>query len=206
VKNNLIEKAAIFVENQLTNSDESGHDWAHTYRVWQYTKHISKSVSCNKLVAELGALFHDIADAKFHNGNENIAEEITRNWLSENTKDKASIEKVIFIINHVSFRKKYTPNTDEYPELVIVQDADRLDAIGAVGIARAFSFGGYKNRPLYNTNGSQSKNTIAHFYEKLLKLSPQMNTTVGKELAKERHVFMQQFLHQFEKEVNTTLK
>jgi uncharacterized protein len=198
----LISKAARFVESKLIESDESGHDWNHTQRVWQLTKQIAMHTKCNIEIAELGALFHDIADAKFHNGDESIGGITTQHWLSENTDNTTLIKEVTFIVNHVSYRKKYIPDINKYPELSIVQDADRLDAIGAIGIARAFSYGGFKNRPLYSMSKNGSQNTIAHFYEKLLHLKDQMNTKFGKELAEERHDFIVAFLNQFQKEVN----
>lgn len=198
---NLIEKAAEYVESKLSTSDEGGHDWHHTKRVWNVTKYLTEANNCNKTIAELGALFHDIADAKFHNGDETVGEKITQNWLQKNKVNLDIVERVVFIVNHVSFRKKYKPNLKNELELAIVQDADRLDAIGAIGIARAFSFGGYKNRPLYSTT-NQTNSTIDHFYDKLLLLSSQMNTEAARKIAIEKHNFMKAFLDQFNKETN----
>lgn len=205
MEKSLINDAAQFVKSKLKKADESGHDWNHTFRVWQLTKNIAQQTRCKMEVAELGALFHDIADAKFHDGDELVGEKITHNWLRNNTKDINLIEKVVFIVNYVSYRKKYRPNIDTQTELAIVQDADRLDAMGAIGIARAFSFGGFKNRPLYSYSENNSENTIAHFHEKLLHLKDLMNTPAAKLLAKERHDFMILYLDHFQKEINTTI-
>ena len=201
MNNSIIKKAAEYVRSIQIKADESGHDWHHTERVWLNTKYLATKIECNTEVAELGALFHDIADAKFHNGDETIGAALTKEWLENQFYDKEKIDTVVFIVDHVSFRKKYKPNPKTHPELSVVQDADRLDAMGAIGIARAFSYGGYKQRPLYTANFKEASSTIGHFYEKLLTLYKLMNTEPAKELAKERHDFMVSFLEQFQKDI-----
>lgn len=213
----MIEKTIAFVKEKLCGA-EAGHDWFHIERVYKTSLLIAKSHSkANLLVVQLGALLHDIADSKFHNGNEHIGPQTAREFLLENNIEKKVIEKVIQIIENISFRggiiKKHTSI-----ELEIVQDADRLDAIGAIGIARAFNYGGFKNRTLYNPfikpNLKMTKEeyisstapTINHFYEKLLLLKDKMNTQKGKELAQQRHHFMEVFLEQFYDEWNASDK
>lgn len=209
----IIEKTIEFVKKTLQGA-EAGHDWSHIERVYKNAIQIAQgSNDINILVVELGALLHDIADSKFHNGDESIGPKIAREFLELHQVDENVIREVVNIIENISFKntkdktKKYTSK-----ELQIVQDADRLDAIGAIGIARAFNYGGFKNRELYNPqiqpNLNMSKEeyknakapTINHFYEKLLLLKDKMNTPKGRELAEERHRFMEVFLEQFYKE------
>ncbi len=204
----IIEKTIIFVKEKLHNA-ESGHDWFHVERVYKNALFIAKNEVCNELVVQLGTLLHDIADSKFHNGDETIAPKITRQFLEEQNTEETVIQHVISIIENISFKggnfdKKFTSK-----ELEIVQDADRLDALGAIGIARAFNYGGFKNRLLYDPNippnlnmtkeeyKTANSHTINHFYEKLLLLKDKMNTKTGKEMAQERHQFMEVFLAQF---------
>lgn len=209
----IIEKTIAFVKQTLQGA-EAGHDWFHIERVYKNAMHIANgNPNVNLLVVQLGALLHDIADSKFHNGNETIGPKMAQKFLEENQIDENIIEQVVKIIENISFKggvkREYTSE-----ELDIVQDADRLDAIGAIGIARTFNYGGFKNRELYNPeikpNLNMSKEeyknstapTINHFYEKLLLLKDKMNTQKGKELAEERHRFMETFLEQFYKEWN----
>jgi uncharacterized protein len=157
----------------------------------------------------LGALLHDIADSKFHNGDETIGPKMAREFLASNDVDETTIQHVINIIENISFKGGNTEKLFSSIELNIVQDADRLDAIGAIGIARAFNYGGFKNRPLYNPNiapnlhmnkeeyKSSEAPTLNHFYEKLLLLKDKMNTETGKKIAQERHRYMEGFLSQF---------
>lgn len=212
--NDAILKTIDFVKERL-NGIESGHDWFHTERVWKMSKLIAKTEDCNMLVVEFSALLHDIADPKFYNGDENLALNISSNFLKEIGVEKNIIEQVLFVIKNISFKNKGEISKENYTkELEIVQDADRLDAIGAIGIARAFNFGGFKNNlihhPEIKPNLALSKDeykksdgtTINHFYEKLLLLKEMMNTQKGKELAEERHNFMLVFLEQFYKDWN----
>ena len=209
----LIEKTITFVKQKLENA-ESGHDWFHIERVYKNALLITKNENCDKKIVELGALLHDIADSKFHDGDETIGPKTARNFLeSENVKEKI-INQVIFIIENISFKGGNFDKKTATIELEIVQDADRLDAIGSIGIARTFNYGGFKNRQIYNPEilpnlkmtKEEYKNsdapTINHFYEKLLLLKDKMNTETGKKIAQERHQFMETFLEQFYSEWN----
>ncbi|WP_205509986.1 HD domain-containing protein [Longitalea arenae] len=193
---------------------EGGHDWWHIHRVWKTAQMIAASEDADELVVALGALLHDIADSKFHNGDESIGPRKAREWLQSLNVDEPVIEHVENIITHISFKGGNHHQPFRSIELDIVQDADRLDAMGAIGIARAFNYGGYKNRALYDpaipANMSMSKEeyksskapTINHFYEKLLLLKDRMNTETGKRLAIQRHAFMEHYLRQFYAEWN----
>ena len=211
-KETIIEATKDFVKETLKNA-ESGHDWSHTLRVYNNARLIAKSESVDLYIVALGALLHDIADSKFHNGDDNIAPRVARKFLVQHNVDSFVIDSVIDIINNISFNKSLeTNNKTNSIELDVVQDADRLDAIGAIGIARCFNYGGFKNRNLFDPsikpNLKMSKNeyknstapTINHFYEKLLLLSDKMNTKTGKKIAKERHQFMTEYLDQFHAE------
>ena len=204
----LLSKTILFVKQQLKDS-EGGHDWFHIERVYKNALLISKSETCDKLVVQLGALLHDIADSKFHNGDETIGPRLAREFLeAENVPDEV-ITQVVAIIENISYKGGNFSKTYHSKELDIVQDADRLDAIGAIGIARTFNYGGFKNRPLYNPaiapnlrmTKEEYKNseapTLNHFYEKLLLLKGKMNTETAKQIAKDRHHFMEVFLSQF---------
>ena len=204
----LIDATVQFVRETLKNA-EGGHDWWHIQRVWTNAKLIAQTENADQLTVELAALLHDIADSKFHNGDEEIGPRTAGNYLQSIHADTAVIEHVQQIIRHMSFKSSFDKTTFHSPELAIVQDADRLDAIGAIGIARAFTYGGFKGRELYNPeiepNLNMSKEeykntsapTINHFYEKLLLLKDKMNTSTGKKLAQQRHDFMEAYLKQF---------
>lgn len=206
--NKLIEATANFVRNTLRDA-EGGHDWWHIHRVWTNAKLINQTEKTDQLIVELAALLHDIADSKFHNGDEEIGPRTAGNYLQSIDVDAAVIEHVQQIIRHMSFKASFDKKSFHSPELEVVQDADRLDAIGAIGIARAFTYGGFKGRELYNPEippnlnmtREEYKNTTAptinHFYEKLLLLKDKMNTPAGKALAAQRHAFMQDYLKQF---------
>jgi len=156
----LIENTAEYVKTELREA-EGGHDWHHIKRVWKNALHIARmEKQGNLLVIELGALLHDIADAKFHNGDETIGPAKARQFLRAEHVDEEIIEHVINIIENISFRKRHINSSFNSIELQIVQDADRLDAIGAIGIARVFNFGGYKNRPLYIPAGYNKKSDV----------------------------------------------
>ena len=204
----IINKTILFVKAKLENA-EGGHDWFHIERVYKNALLIADGEVCDANVVKLGALLHDIADSKFHNGNETLGPKIAREFLASNDVDEATIQHVINIIENVSFKGGNIEKLFSSIELDIVQDADRLDAIGAIGIARAFNYGGFKNRPLHNPNiapklhmsKEEYKNsqapTINHFYEKLMLLKDKMNTETGKQIAQERHRYMEGFLSQF---------
>jgi len=187
----------------------SGHDWWHVYRVWKNAIQIGTQEKADLFVVELAALLHDIADWKFHDGNEDIGPQLAREWLETISVEESIIAHVCRIIRAISFKGAGVKNTVDSPEGLIVQDADRLDAMGAIGIARTFAYGGSKHREMYNpkvnpqmhTSFEQYKNsegtTINHFYEKLLLLKDLMNTPTAKEIAENRHKYMQEFLQQF---------
>jgi uncharacterized protein len=204
----IVNKTILFVKAKLENA-EGGHDWFHIERVYKNAILIADGEVCDDTVLKLGALLHDIADSKFHNGDETIGPKIAREFLASNDVDETTIQHVINIIENISFKGGNTEKLFSSIELNIVQDADRLDAIGAIGIARTFNYGGFKNRPLYNPNiapnlhmsKEEYKNseapTLNHFYEKLLLLKDKMNTETGKQIAQERHRYMEGFLSQF---------
>ena len=205
-----------FVKEKLEGA-EAGHDWFHIERVWKLSKKIAEKEGGNLEVIELSALLHDIADPKFHNGDETLALKISQNFLEEIHVEGELIEQVLFVIKNISFKNRAEAPENPPLELQIVQDADRLDAIGAIGIARTFNFGGFKNNLMYHPeikpnlgmNKEEYKKsngtTINHFYEKLLLLKDLMNTKTAKKIASERHDFMLQFLDEFYKEWNVEL-
>ncbi|MEW7278006.1 HD domain-containing protein [Aquimarina sp. 2201CG1-2-11] len=207
----ILSKTIDFVKDTLNNA-EGGHDWFHIQRVYKNTKLIAKDEAVDILIVSLGALLHDIADSKFYDGDETIGPRMAREFLVDLQVQSSVIDHVIKIIENISFKGGNTKQHFRSPELEVVQDADRLDAIGAIGIARCFNYGGFKNRGLYDPqirpNLSMSKEeykastapTINHFYEKLLLLKDRMNTKTGKKIAEERHRFMEQYLDQFYKE------
>ena len=196
------------VRKELANA-EGGHDWWHIYRVWNNTKLIAKQEECNEFIVNLGALLHDIADSKFYDGNENIGPEKARTIMESLKIEKPVISDVISIIRNISYKNSFGHNNIESIELKIVRDADRLDAIGAIGIARTFNYGGYTGSEIYNPDippvahktkevyKNSKSTTINHFYEKLLKLKDMMHTETGKKLALNRHEFLLQYLQQF---------
>ena len=208
-----IEKTITYVKQKLANA-EGGHDWWHIERVWKSAKKIAETENVNLLVIELGALLHDIADAKFHDGDEELGPQIAAVFMREINVDEETIQHVVQIIKHISFKGGKEAQTFTSPELNVVQDADRLDALGAIGIARTFNYGGFKNREIFNPNippnltmtkeeyKKSDAPSINHFYEKLLLLKDLMNTETGKQLAIQRHVFMEQYLEQFYLEWN----
>ncbi len=188
----------------------TGHDWWHVYRVWKTSLRIAKhEKGADLFVVQLGALFHDIADWKFHGGDELAGERVTRTWLKKAGVDKETIGKVCHIVANVDSMDVVGKNAIRSLEGRIVQDADWLDALGAIGIARVFAFGGHKGRPLYDSRiapkrrrdfasfKSISTASINHFYEKLLLLKGRMNTKEGRRLAKERDAFLRTFLKRF---------
>ena len=204
----IIDNTIVFVKDKLQNA-EAGHDWFHIERVYKNALLIASNEDCDLNIVKLGALLHDIADSKFNDGDETVGPKVARAFLMTQNASEKVITHVVDIIENISFKggnfeKKFTSK-----ELEIVQDADRLDALGAIGIARTFNYGGFKNRPLYNPaiapvlnmTKEEYKNsespTLNHFYEKLLLLKDKMNTETGKKLAQKRHQFMEHFLSQF---------
>ena len=207
-KEKIIIQTKKFVQNKL-QGESSGHDWWHVYRVWKNSIYISRRENADLFVTQLAALLHDIADWKFHGGNENVGPEVAREWLEKLYVNEDIISQVLEIIKDISFKGAGVKTPMKTIEGMVVQDADRLDAIGAIGIGRAFAYGGYKGREMYNPHikpvmhesFEQYKNntgpTINHFYEKLLGLKDLMNSKTARELAEDRHEFMGQFLDRF---------
>lgn len=214
-KENVISNTITFVKKELKDA-EGGHDWFHIERVFKNAILISKDEKADIFVVSLAALLHDIADPKFYNGDETVGPKVASKFLKEQQVNKQTIEHVVNIINHISFKNSFEKNGEKFNsiELEIVQDADRLDAIGAIGIARCFNYGGFKNRAIYDPEiipnlemtKEEYKNskapTINHFYEKLLLLKDKMNTSSGKKIAAKRHEFMETYLKQFSEEWN----
>lgn len=215
-KKEVVKSTIDFVQKTLEGA-EGGHDWFHIERVYKNAKLIAKGEEVNLFIVELGSLLHDIADAKFHKGDESIGPKKAADFLRSMKVDDAIILHIENIIRYVSFKssldvdKKVRFNSNE---LKVIQDADRLDAIGAIGIARTFNYGGFKNRTLYDpdiaplldqdkeTYKNSKAPTINHFYEKLLLLKDKMNTETARKIAKKRHLFMEQYLDQFYNEWN----
>tara|TARA_R110002012_G_scaffold128162_5_gene280434 strand:+ start:555 stop:1211 length:657 start_codon:yes stop_codon:yes gene_type:complete len=213
-KQQIILNTINFVKEQLHNA-EGGHDWFHIERVWKNAKLIAASEeNADLFIIELGALLHDIADSKFHDGDDTIGPQVARKFLEEQNLSEDIILHVESIIKYISFKGGHQEQKFKSKELDIIQDADRLDALGAIGIARTFNYGGFKNRTIYNPDIKPNLNmtveqykkstapTLNHFYEKLLLLKDRMNTSTGKQLAQERHDYMEGFLNQFYAEWN----
>lgn len=212
----IIKKTIDFVKEVLADA-EGGHDWWHIHRVWKLSKNIAQTEDVDTFIVELGALLHDIADSKFYEGNEEIGPRKAREFLSSLKVQEEVIIQIENIISNISFKGGKHTQKFKSPELDVIQDADRLDAIGAIGIARTFNYGGHKGREIYNpeikpnlnmTKEEYKKNnvpTLNHFYEKLLLLKDRMNTSTGKSMAEHRHKFMEHFLDEFYKEWNGEL-
>ena len=210
----IIDKTILFVKDKLQNA-EGGHDWFHIERVYKNAISIAETETCDLTVVKLGALLHDIADSKFHDGDEEIGPQKARNYLESQKVSEEIIKHVIQIIENISFKGGNFEKQFTSKELEIVQDADRLDAMGAIGIARTFNYGGFKNRSIYNPTIAPKLNmskeeykksdapTLNHFYEKLLLLKYLMNTPTAKELAETRHAFLEEFLQEFLVEWNS---
>jgi len=212
--NQLIETTKTFVKETLKDA-EGGHDWFHIQRVYHNSLLIAKGEKVDILVVALSALLHDIADSKFYNGDSTIGPKLAGEFLLKQNVDSVTINHVIKIIENISYISNIgSTSSFKSIELDVVQDADRLDAIGAIGIARTFNYGGFKNRALYNPDIKPNLNltkaeykastapTINHFYEKLLLLKDKMNTKTGLQIAKDRHDYMVAFLDQFYAEWN----
>ena len=207
----IIDNTITFVKVTLKDA-EGGHDWFHIERVYKNALLIAIHEDVDGLVVALGALLHDIADSKFHNGDESVGPRVASDFLKSQNVIEDVIAHVVQIINNISFKGGKVARTFSSKELDVVQDADRLDALGAIGIARTFNYGGFKNRAIYNPDiapnleitkedyKASTAPTINHFYEKLLLLKDKMNTETGKHLAQQRHDYMEQFLEQFYKE------
>lgn len=204
----IIKHTIAFVKQQLSDA-EGGHDWFHIERVWKNTLLILEQEKADRMICELAALLHDVADSKFHGGDEELGPAIAEKFLREQQVDEHIINEVKLIIKNMSYKASLGQVQYHSKEMEIVQDADRLDAIGAIGIARAFNYGGFKNRAMHDPNIAPELNmskeaykntqapTINHFYEKLLLLKDKMNTATAKAIAQQRHDYMEGFLEQF---------
>lgn len=211
----LISATEQFVKDALANA-EGGHGWWHIDRVRKRALQIAREESADVLIVELGALLHDIADHKFHGGDHALGAKVTREWLESQQTDPKIIDAVCHIVLNNSYRSLRNKNAMQSLEGKCVQDADRLEALGAIGLARCIMFGAHMKRPMYDPNGpplsldapwqiderTPSPSTLHHFYEKLLHIKDRMNTLTGKRLAEEGHAFMQNFVDQFLKEWN----
>jgi uncharacterized protein len=218
----IIKKAELFVKQTLSK-DSTGHDWWHIHRVRNLAKRIAREEGADIFVVELAALLHDIGDYKLFQGNEEARIAKVREWLSSLEISPSLVDKIVGITSQISFmhtlpdkgkrkNKKNSATLTISKELMAVTDADRLDAMGAIGIARAFTYGGFFNRPIYDPAIKPSKSitkeeyktteapSINHFYEKLLKLKDMMYTKLGRKMAKRRHRFLNLYLKQFFKE------
>lgn len=213
----IVETIRKIVEERFSG-EATGHDWYHIDRVWKISKHIHNKEGGDLEIIELAALLHDISDHKFNGGKLDEGGQVAYRLLIDNHYPKEKAEHVKYIVDHVSFKGAKTKTEMKSLEGQIVQDADRIDALGAIGIARTFAYGGHRNQPIYDpeietelhltfesyTNSKSS--SIHHFYEKLLLLTDRMNTVTGRQIAQDRHVFMESFLQQFFDEWNTKLK
>ncbi len=207
-KSEVLEIISKEIENEFLN-ESSGHDWWHIHRVWKMAKKIAENEKVDTFVVEIAALLHDVADWKFHDGNEAIGPQKAQEIMEKHAIDPATIENVVYIINHLSFKGANVKNEMNSLEGKIVQDADRLDAIGAIGIARTFAYGGYANHIMYDPDVKpvlhttkvayfSTKNTsINHFYEKLLLLKDRMHTATAKKIAEKRHNILEKYLQNF---------
>ena len=205
----LVSRTADFMKTKFA-ADSTGHDWWHLYRVWQLSKRIAaKEKGTNMLVVELAALLHDIADHKFHDGDTEVGAVAARQWLQKNGADEITVAHVENIVRHISFKSAKQKSQLDTLEGKIVHDADKLDAMGAIGIARALVFGGAHGRLIYSPDiplikdytfeKTNTTNTTAinHFYEKLLLLKDRMFTETGKQMAEHRHKYMEDYLKEF---------
>ncbi len=203
-----IEKTAVFVRQSLSKA-EGGHDWWHACRVWKTATRLAGEENADPFVVQLGALLHDIADAKFHDGDETLGPGIARDFLQKQGVDEKVVDHVVKIIKNISFKNSFEGPGFQSKELDVVGDADRLDALGAIGIARTFNYGGHKGFALYDPDIPPQKHrskedykkssapTLNHFYEKLFLLKDRMKTRTGKKLAEARHRFMEAYIGQF---------
>lgn len=207
-KRQIINETARYVRDAL-EKDSTGHDWWHAYRVWNTARYIARKEHADMFTVELAALLHDVADWKFHKGDESAGTRKARKWLRSLKVDEKVVVDVCEIVENISFKGALHKNKIKGIEGMVVQDADRLDATGAMGISRCFAFGGRLERPIYDPKlkpklnmtaeeyKSMNKTSINHFYEKLLLLKDRMNTKTGKRMVVKRHRFMERFLKEF---------
>jgi uncharacterized protein len=211
----VITATAAFIEEKF-QAEGSGHDWAHIRRVWQVARALAAQTPGTDLeVTELAALLHDIADWKFHGGDYEAGPRAARAWLLSQQVPEATVARVEQVIREVSFKGLGVETPVTSPEAAVVQDADRLDAIGAIGVGRAFAYGGHKGRPMHDPDTppvshqdfeqykQSTAPTLNHFYEKLLHLKDRLHTPAARQLAEQRHQFMEEFVAQFLREWNS---
>lgn len=206
-QHDIIQKTAEYIKTEFSG-DSSGHDWWHIHRVWKNALTLCEHEKADGFIVQLAALLHDLDDWKFNESGDETPLR-AKAWLDSCAVESSIAEKVCEIITHISYKGANVENKMRSLEGFIVQDADRLDAIGAVGIGRAFAYGGYKNRPMYDPETSNTMHksfeeyrnsksaTVNHFYEKLLLLKEMMNTKTAKRIAEQRHQVMLDFLDQF---------
>lgn len=204
----IITKTADMIKAKFLN-EGSGHDWWHIWRVWQVAKKIAVEEHAELFIVELGALLHDIADWKENDGDASVGGKVAREWLEKLNVDSKSVNRIVEIVDNVSFKGAGVSDKMNNLEGKIVQDADRLDAMGAIGIGRVFAYGGSRGRGMYDPDSAAKdakdfeqyklagQTSINHFYEKLLLLKDRMHTTNGKKLAQQRHLYMERFLDEF---------
>lgn len=209
----LIDTTVEYVK-QTMMGDATGHDWWHVYRVWQMAIRIGRETDADMTVVQLGALLHDIADWKFHDGDLEIGPKVAREWLNSCGAPNDVIDQVVYIVASSSFKGAGVPDVHATLESQVVQDADRLDAIGALGIARAFAYGGSVGNQMFDPGlevqfhdsaesyRSSPSSTVNHFHEKLLLLKDRLNTEPARRIADGRHAYMETFLQQFHREWN----
>ncbi len=209
----MVAETILYVKQTLADA-EQGHDWLHTWRVWKLAVKIARMENNENLVVSLGALLHDIADPKFHQYDEEAGIRKAEKFLSALGLPADQAEHVCQIVYNTSYRGGFPKSTFHSRELLIVQDADRLDAIGAIGIARAFHYGGFRNRPMHLPDQApknyssaveyymSDSSTLNHFYEKLLLLYDRLNTPAAREIGMHKHQFMLEFLQEFLSEWN----
>jgi len=211
-KSTIVKRTADYVKETMYG-EGTGHDWWHVYRVWNTAKRIAaKEKGADLTVVQLGALLHDIKDWKFSGGDMSAGERAARKWLEKIDADPGTVDEVCYIVRNVSFKGAGVKDRMKTLEGMIVQDADRIDAIGAIGIARCFAYGGYRGRQIYDPGikpilhrnfakyKSSQGTSVNHFHEKLLLLKRRMHTKEGKRIAIERDRFMREYLSRFMKE------
>lgn len=213
MKNKIIQNISQYIQSEFAQ-ETSGHDWWHIYRVWKMSQKLARGEKTDKLVLEVSALLHDIADWKFNDGDEKAGSKKARKLLDNYNISKDKIDQICHIIDNISYKGAKVKNKIESLEGKIVQDADRLDAMGAIGIARAFHYGGYKGRSIYDPEVrpvlhenkkaylDSTAPTLNHFYEKLFLLKDMMNTEKAKLIAQKRHKYMVKFVIELKKECN----
>ncbi len=212
IEETILEETRTYVQHSLEHA-EPGHDWPHIERVWKNALRIARVEGADLLVVQIAALLHDIADYKFNDGDDQKGPQVAHDWLTSLGMEESAVDHICRIIEEVTFRGAGTQTSPPSSlESMVVQDADRLDAIGAIGIARAFAYGGYKSLPLHDPltaprshasfeeYKSGSSSTVNHFYEKLLLLRDRMNTETARRIADGRHAYMQEYLQRFLRE------